>query len=235
MRQIQYVAMAVALVGVLASCSDDKAAIDALDDDERTTSAAPTQDCPAVAFHHDNLAAGCWAIKARGLKGSPQAELDLPAGFSGNDAWVWVNADMEKGWGAITLTPIGDVYLDPCTPADGAQKVGRSVRDFANALAAQKVTTTTRPVPVSLDGHEGVYLELSVPNGFDVTSCRNEQLTLWTGQEEAAMDPGQVSRYWVVDLDGQRVVLAVYTNADATNETVGRFTGIAEAATFARG
>jgi hypothetical protein len=44
-----------------------------------------------------------------------------------------------------------------------------------------------------------------------------------------------VSRYWVLDVDGQRVVLVVNTNTNATVETVELVTGIAESATFAWG
>ena len=44
-----------------------------------------------------------------------------------------------------------------------------------------------------------------------------------------------MSRYWVLDVDGQRVVLVVNTNTSATEETVGLFTSIAESATFAEG
>jgi hypothetical protein len=235
MRRIRYTAMAVALVGVLAACSEDQAATDPAADDPQTTSAVPTPDCPAVAFHHDDLAPGCWAIQVRGLSGSPLAELDLPAGFSGNDAWVWVNDVGDDEWGAITLMSVGDVYPDPCARAGNPPKVGPSVQDFASALAAQKVTTTTRPVLASLDGHDGVYLEMSVPAGFDVSECRDEELILWTDTDESATAaPGMVSRFWLLDLDGQRVVLAVNTAADATKETVESFTGVAESATFAK-
>lgn len=236
MRQIKNGAAALALMGVLAACSDDQAATDPVEnEDKQAASTAPTSDCQAVAFHHENLAPGCWTIRARGLSASPLAELNLPGGFSGNDAWVWVNADKEEEWGAITLMPVGDVYRDPCTRAGRPLKIGPSVEDFARALAAQKVTTTARTVPVSLDGHDGVYLELSVPAGFDVSRCRDEELTLWTGPEKPGADPGQASRFWVLDLDGQRVVLAVNINAEATKETVERFTGIAESAAFAQG
>lgn len=238
MRQIMNGAMALALMGVLAACSDDQAATDPVaNEDKQTTSAAPTSDCPAVAFHHDDLTPGCWAIQVRGLSGSPLAELGLPAGFSGNDAWVWVNADKEDEWGAITLMPVGDVYPDPCTRAGNPLKVGPSVEDFATALAAQKVTTTTTPVPVSLDGHEGVYLEMSVRADLDLNRCRDEAVGSWEAEGEATggTDPGFVRRYWVVDVAGQRVVLSVATTDDATDETVELFTGIAESATFAKG
>lgn len=228
-------ALALALVGVLAACTDDTAATDAVASDvTQPPSAAPAPGCQAVGFGQDVLAPGCWAILASGLSGSPFAELDLPAGFSGNDAWVWVDPDKDGEWGAITLVPAGDVFPDPCTRAADPPEVGPSVADFARALAAQKVTTTTTPTPVSVDGHDGIYLKMSVPATLDVSKCRAEELIIWrTGTEEmAGAGPDQVNHYWVLDVDGQRVVLAVHTNADATKETVEKFTGIAESATF---
>src|SRR3712207_5563099 len=101
MRAIRNGAAALALMGGLVACSDDQASrTAAADAGAHTMSAAPTPDCPAVAFGRDQLTPGCWAIQARGLPDSPLAELDLPAGFSGNDAWVWVNAEKEDEWGA---------------------------------------------------------------------------------------------------------------------------------------
>jgi hypothetical protein len=238
MRKIRNGALALALVGSLVACSDDQAATDPVaNEDQQTTSETPTPDCPAVALHYEDLAPGCWAIQIRGLEGSPLAELDVPAGFSGNGAWVWRNADKEDNWGAITLLPVGDVYPDPCTRSGNPPKVGPSVEDFARALAAQKVTTTTTPVPVSLDGHDGVYLEQSTPAGFDLGRCRDGDLSSWEaiGEPAGGPDPGSVSRYWVLDVDGQRVVLVVNTNTSATDETVDLLTGIAEAATFDEG
>jgi hypothetical protein len=130
---------------------------------------------------------------------------------------------------------VGDVYPDPCNRAGTPRKVGPSVAAFVRALTAQEMTTTTPPVPASLDGHDGFYLELSVPASVDVSRCRAQELILWTGPEAPGADPGQVNRYWVLDVDGQPVVLAVYTTADATKGTVERLTGIAENAGFANG
>ncbi len=240
MRQIRNGAVALALMGGLAACSDDQASRDAVaDEDKQTTSVAPARDCEAVAYDR-SLDPGCWAIRARGLSDSPHAELDLPSGFRGNDAWVWRNADdpdKEDEWGAITVLPVGAVYADPCTRAGESSKVSTSVKDFARALAAQKVTTTTTPVPVSLDGHDGVYLEMSVPADFDSSACRDKELRLWEteGEESPGADTSLTSRYWMVDVDGQSVVLVLHTNTSATDKTVDLLTGIAEAATFDEG
>jgi hypothetical protein len=237
MRSIRNGAVALALVGGLAACTDDPTAPEAAAENEQATTAAPAPECPAVAVGRDTLTPGCWAIQARGLPDSPLAGLDLPEGFSGNDAWVWVNDVPQDEWGAITLLPVGGVYADPCTRAGNPPKADPSVEEFAEALAVQEVTTTTEPVPVSLDGHEGVYFEVSVPAGFDANGCRGKELVLWEtgGTEYASPGVSDTSRYWVLDVDGQGVVLVVNTHTRATDRTVARFTRIAESATFAPG
>ena len=235
MQPIKNTATVLAVLAVLAACGDDGATTDPQANEQATTATATqAADCQAVGYNRDELAPGCWAIQVRGLSGSPLAELDLPAGFTGNDAWVWFNADQEEEWGAITLLPVGDVYPDPCTRPGNPPKVGPSVEDFARALAAQKVTTTTTPVPVSLGGHDGLYLKVSVPAGFDSSACRDKELRLWEteGEEYPGAEASFESRYWVLDVDGQRVVLIVNTNTTATDETVALFTRIAESATF---
>lgn len=226
MRQIKNMAGALALLGVLAACSDDAT----------PPEAASVPDCQIVGFNHDVLTAGCWAIQIRGLSDSPLAQLELPTGFSGNDAWVWRNGEREDEWGAINLLQASDVYRDACARVGKPAKVGPSVMDFASALAAQKSISATTPVPVSLDGHDGVYLELTAPAGVDLSRCRGKELVSWqTGEETGGAAPGYVNRYWVLDVDGQRVVLLASTSTGATETTVATFTGIAEGATFADG
>ncbi|CUR54112.1 exported hypothetical protein [metagenome] len=236
MLKIMSAAAAIALAGVLAACSDDEPPTGPAADESQPATAAATPDCPPVAGDHNRLDPGCWAIQAEGVVESPLAQLQLPAGFSGNDAWVWVNDRPDK-WGAITMMMVGDVYRDACTRTGGMVKVGGSVQDFASALAAQKATTTTTPVPVSLDGHEGVYLEMTVPADTDLSRCVDDSLSLWVaeGGPVGGVDPGNVHRYWVVDMDGQGVVLLAATDRDAPDQTVELFTGIAASATLAAG
>ena len=51
------------------------------------------------------------------------------------------------------------VFDDICQAR--STRVGPTARDLARALAAQDGSTTTRPRPVTLDGHDGLYLELT--------------------------------------------------------------------------
>lgn len=111
-----------------------------------------------------------------------------------------------------------------------------TISDFADALDALKVTTATEPIPVSLGGHDGLRLTVSVPGDFDASRCTDEELGLWQREDgDLGIDPGTVLRLWVVDVDGQHVALKVTTEDVATEETITRFTRIAESATFATG
>ena len=233
MRQIKNATAALALAAVLASCGEDPGT-----NEDGQTSVPPTEaaDCQTLSGDHQALARGCWAIQLDGLSGGPQAELELPAGFSASDWGVWLNSAKEGEWGTIALRAVGDVYPDPCARAGTPPTVGPSVQDFATALAAQKVTTTTTPVPVALGGHDGLYLELSVPADFDTKGCRDHELILWEGDgESTGADTSFVSRYWVLDVNGRTVAVVVNTHPKATEETIDLFTGIVESATFAEG
>jgi hypothetical protein len=242
MTKIKTGAAALAAIAVLSSCSnDDPAATPKAENDEPTTGSPTTgaaAECqPLAGSDHTALAPGCWAIQLDGSASSPRAELDLPAGFNGSDFGIWNNPTKPEEWGTIALRTGGDVHPDPCRRAGNPPTVGQRVEDLTTALAAQKVTDTTAPVPVEVDGHDGLYVELSVPAAFDISGCRDQELIVWQGPggETPGIDHEYVSRYWVLDVDGQRVVLVVNTHPKATEETVQLFSGIVESATFAEG
>jgi hypothetical protein len=224
-------AFALVLAAALGACSTDEPAAAPPADPATTTS--PTDDCPEITGRHVGLDPGCWAL---GHPGIPFARVTLPAGFTGNPEEVWLNDPGEGKWGHIGMTTTGDVFPDPCTRTAAPPSNSSAINDFAEAMAAQKVTTTTEPVPVSLGGQEGLRLTVSVPAGFEASRCTDEELALWRGEGgDLGIDPGTVLRLWVVDVDGQHVVFKVTTEDVATDETVARFTRIAESATFTTG
>jgi hypothetical protein len=223
-------AVLAALLTSLGACSsdDDSAAAPSTDPTEATS---PTEDCPEITGRHVGLAPGCWAF---GRPGIPFARITLPPGLTGNPEELWLNDPGERAWGHLGITATGDVFPDPCTRTAAPPSNSSTIDDFAEALAAQKVTTTTEPVPVSLGGHDGLRLTVSVPAGFDPSRCTDEGLGLWQREDDdLGLDPGTVLRLWVVDVDGQHVVLKVTTEDVATEETVKLFTGIVGSAIFA--
>ena len=67
--------------------------------------------------------------------------------------------------------PVHAVYRHPCRSLQGATPPGASVTDLAQALAGQELTSTTKPTRVTFDGHDGLYLELTMPTDVDFDSC----------------------------------------------------------------
>ena len=121
------------------------------------------------------------------------------------------------------------------TPTHHPRRSAPTAEDLAAALDAQKRTTTTDPVPVRLDGHRGVYLELSTPRRFDYASRGSDGMLIWqTGDPSQSRDLSEpvTDRYWILDVDGQRVVVAMLTEPKAAPKTVGIVNGIVEAVRF---
>lgn len=231
MTQIKTAATALAAIAVLSSCgNDDPAAISkAANAEPTTTSSTPTDDYQLLPDESAPIAAGPWAVRAEGLPGAPFAVLDVPDGFYGGGPHVWTNR------GRIGYFNPGGVYEDPCTDSDVAPSTGDTVEDLAAALQAQKLTTTTRPVPVSVDGHRGLYLEMTAADDLDFAKCRDRVLTVWEDGPLFFSDERHVERLWILDVDGQGVVLDAAVPAEPTDENVRLFTGIVQNAAFVEG
>jgi hypothetical protein len=160
--------------------------------------------------------------------GAPLAVFDVPKKFEGGGPWL-----VTKG-GYIGYWTVDRVYADPCGAA-GSTRVGPAVEDLATALVAQKLTTTTKPIPVSIDGHDGLYLELTAPADIDYDDCsRVGGLPLWDthvaglrGVSEPAVD-----RYWILNVFGQRVVLLTSVRPGADKETVEQLSSMVATTTF---
>ena len=128
------------------------------------------------------------------------------------------------------------VHHNPCRSMGGVPRIGDSVDDLADALAAQKMTAATAPEPVSLDGHDGVYLELTMPTDVNFSRCEQGYFILWEGRPNDAhhttQERGMVERLWILDVDGDRVVLATLASPGITKVETDELTAMAESARF---
>ncbi len=175
---------------------------------------------------------GLWALRAAGDPDAPMALFDVPAGFEGHELWIW-NDQGPRRFGQLSYWSPSRVLVDPCDPDESSPPLGPTVEDLAAALAAQRHTTTTEPIPVELAGHRGLYLELT-PSGKGMCAPAGELQIFEAGSptEGRVMAWPATDRYWLLDVGGHRVVLTAMTIRRATRETVALFTGLVEATTF---
>lgn len=224
MRDIRNGAAALAAIAVLASCGDDEEAGSGPDRTREEPTASATQpDYKTVPDESGSIEPGRWAIRADNSPETPLTVIDVPtAGFNGGGRWIWTNKAVIGYW------TVDGVHEDPCARSGPAPSAGDTVEDLATALDGQKLTTATEAVPVTLDGHDGLYLQVSTPAELDYGTCRDGGLVIF--DDAAAWSEPMVSRFWILDVDGQRVVLTL--NGDEAEETRRVFTGMVETATF---
>jgi hypothetical protein len=107
---------------------------------------------------------------------------------------------------------------------------------LADALAAQELSTLTQPVLVTLEGHDGLYLELTVPSDIDISACEREAHVVWEGMpgdaHHALNDPGAVERLWILDVDGSRVLLGTISVPGVTEEKIRELEAVVESVRF---
>ena len=155
------------------------------------------------------LASGDYGMTANGRPDMPWAVVTVRGGFANLDGWLL--KDPEDGpVRGVGYWTVSGVDRDPCGVVPELMGVGSSAHDLATALAAQRHTRTTRPIPIRLDGHAGLYLELHVPSKIKLSDCAPGQYNVWMsdpGGGRHLQEPGQVDRLWILDVDGNVVVL----------------------------
>ena len=178
---------------------------------------------------------GRWALRAADPK-APLAVFDVPAGYQGREIIIWTHDDLDlaKHQGQIVYQAPTRVLNDPCDIDGPSPRLGPTVEDLAEALIAQKRTTTTQPTPVTLGGYRGLYLEVSLSEGADFKTCvASGGALLWeAGDVGRVFEFPATDRYWILDIEGRRVVVTAMTPIDARGQSVKSVVDVAEAITF---
>jgi type IV secretory pathway protease TraF len=107
------------------------------------------------------------------------------------------------------------VVADPCHFDQGfvTPQVGPSVDDLATALTRMPGVTATRPTDVTLSGYAGKQLTVTAPTSFAGCSLSPDGYVLWQGPlgGNYIVEAGDVSRLWILDVDGNRLVIDILT------------------------
>jgi len=232
MRQIRNRAATLAALAVLASCSNDDspARPDSPTSDGSASSSPPAPGYTVVGETH-LFGPGRWALAAVGDPEAPLAVFDVPAGYQAREIFVWTHdeLDLAEQMGQVMYWAPKRVLLNPCDVDKPSPRLGSTVADLAEALVAQELTTTTRPTPVTLGGYQGLYLEL-----ISRTCTPDSGMVIWKAGpgEGRVLEFSATERYWILDVEGHRVVVSAMTPAGARSESVERVTDVAEGITF---
>lgn len=228
---------AFALIGVLAmlaaACGDDEPAATKVTPTTTTagatttTAGATTTAAGTVSTVQDVLALdfltplepGTYSIDPD-VDASTRLRVVFEVPTDGWTAWHGaLKGNQHVGVGIMTVSNLVRHGCSDHSPAD--PPVGSSVDDLAAALAdLAPFRVTSPPEDVTIYGYSGKHLELIVPEdlprtpGGDFTGCVDGNVASWfadvwdpSGPFFGYGDPGRSEEFWILDVDGTRLVI----------------------------
>ena len=113
----------------------------------------------------------------------------------------------------LTFWPVDHVPTDACAWRGALVHLDPTVEAFVDAMTAQTSAVSTTPVQVAVGDYTGLEFDHSVESGVDIPECDRGRLCIHSDQaQECARwysDRGERETYRVVDLNGERAVIAV--------------------------
>jgi hypothetical protein len=185
---------------------------------------------------------GVYTVPFSGWGDLPPEVADLRAVVAFPEGWTSLHrSTFEKDTSdkdvALEFWTVERVPEDLCAggrPSADLTDPGPTVAALANALAAQPRLAGTNPSPVTIGGHDGLYVELTRP-----PSWRCAGGPLWVAPRivhaaypEGFVHAGDVARVWILDVDGDRVVINSVHPSGTPQEDVDEVTRIVESTTF---
>jgi len=159
---------------------------------------------------------------------SLRVAFDITA--DGWSAWIGAVKFGDQGHVAVTITTVVNLVSHGCRDHGAADPpIGPTVDDLATALAdLEPFELTSPPTDVTLDGYTGKHLALRVPDiRFD--RCDAGDLRSWIAPMDVAEEgdafygytgPGYREDFWILDVDGTRLVIAAERSAGSPRQDV---------------
>jgi hypothetical protein len=171
--------------------------------------------------------------------------VQLPSG------WAFAPGGYFVVKGSSSITGIGvwdptEVPTDPCLWRESLKRPGPTVGDLVEALLAQADRNPSTPREVTLAGYPGTYFEWSTPEdavvtadadfeGCDDPGNGHHDFISWLGagdSERYHQAAGQIDRLWILDVDGQRLVIDASTPRDAEQAELSELQQVVESLRF---
>lgn len=174
-----------------------------------TMTAEPTA-TPAPRLNgQEPLDAGRYQVNA-GL--STDVTVAVPSGWSAGGDWVVIGprGNDEPDGMAIRFYTIPNLAANPLAHSEGNldPPVGPTVDDMVQAIVAHPAWTATEPTDVTIDGHAGQLVAITIP--MDAVLPADDTFYLYAEPSGGGIwgwAPGQTFDWYIVDVDGQRLII----------------------------
>jgi hypothetical protein len=174
-----------------------------------------------------------------GSNGEAAILAGVPITYTLPDGWT-VPPDrrgfvLDSGSSIVNIWDVDNVYADGCEHTLLDPPLGPTVEDLATVWATLPGFTATTPVDITVDGYVGKRVDYIVPDyptvagtaddGGRNADCVGGTFALWTERGQTfsgpsfwAQVPGQQNRQWIIDVDGERLVINEWSEPGTTPE-----------------
>lgn len=159
--------------------------------------------------------------------------------FEGWSQWIGATKFYEGGHVGVSITTVTNLVRHGCRNHLWADPpVGPSVDDLATALAdLAPFRMTSPPKGVAIYGFRGKHLELTVPDlpakgegdARRFAGCADGKLKSWVAATDTVegdafygynAEPGRIEEFWILDVDGTRLVVEMNWSPASPREDV---------------
>jgi hypothetical protein len=224
MRRLVSLLCAGALLTAVPACDDDSDGASGTPPMRAASTPGPRNVMNESEFA--DLEPGTWFIDPDGDDATP-LRVTYTVASDGWSQWVGAAKFADDGQVGLSITTIDNLVRDGCRdhrPAEPA--VGPTVDDLVTALTnLAPFEVSAPPTDVTILGHHGKHLELTVPvlavtgagDKRQFADCADGELHSWIAKNLGGSfrgynaEPGRTEQFWILDVNGTR--LALVTNA----------------------
>jgi hypothetical protein len=194
----------------------------------RSPSAPPTEsvsDLPST----DSVEAGTYRLPGSSIL------ITLPSGWDAGEGSIRKHNDQPDELRVGFATSSISVYPDACATEVTPPPVGPTTDDLLAALRAQENSDVSEPVAVTVGEVAATRVEISVPEGLDLATCREGMLralnAVGYGWVAWGLEPTGSYKPWaiyVAEVPSGRVVFDFGHETDATDADIAELNAIVE-------
>ena len=217
--------LAALLLVALAGCGSGGAAIPtAAKTTDEPTSAATARDIMGLP-NWEPLETGTYLIDPDDDPSTPLRVVYTIAA-DGWQQWFGASKSTHDDHVLVSIVTVTDLVRHGCSDHSRVDPpVGPTVDDLATALAdLAPFRVTSPPTDVTIYGYRGKHLELTVPN-VDFGGCVDGELDSWIaplngGAYRGYTGPGYIEEFWILDVEGSRLVVSTQRTPDMPAEDI---------------
>lgn len=148
--------------------------------------------------------------------------VTVPDGWIGGGDWLLFGPrGFEPPDGMnIRFGAVRNMFANPLMRQDGFldPPVGPTVEDLADAMVSHPDWPTSPPTDVTIDGYAGKVIRMTLPPDLEIPGSGFLLFQDAQGGVRWAFEQGQIIDFYIIDVDGQRLVLELFSYPDTPAE-----------------